>query len=149
MRSTHKLRELASVGAVLLCLLSQLHAQNGEGDAWVEMNSDMQTGFVWGYTIGLSRGFAQGCVAYGKLAPSQPPHRLADDLFHKCLRQGYGFSKLISFYVEQITEFYKSSAEDRKVPIDEVLRKLSDDQSMTPKQMHEWFKQHGYGRFRH
>jgi len=149
MRRMFKCGELLFVAAAFLCLVTQLHAQSGEGDSWFEMNSDMQTGFVSGYIIGLSRGLGEGCVACTKLAPPQPPHRLADDLLGKCLRQGFGFTKPTSFYVGQITEFYKTSAEDRKAAFDEVLKKLSDDQGMTPKQMHEWFKQHGYGKFSH
>ncbi len=67
----------------------------------------------------------------------------------KCSRQALSFSKPISSYVEQITSFYMASAVDRKVPFEEVLKKLSDDEHMTPEQMHEWFKQHGWGKFRH
>jgi hypothetical protein len=133
-----------------LCLVAvQLHAQNGEGDGWLERNSDTRTGFVHGYIIGLSRGFAQGCLSYERLVPQQKTYvHFADLPSLKCSRQAFGFSKPISFYVEQITRFYAVNAEDRKVPFEEVLKKLSDNEHLTPKQMHEWFKQHGYGKFR-
>ena len=151
MRWTHKGKELFIVGvAVLLLATLQIHAQDGEGDGWLERNSDTRTGFVHGYIVGLSRGFAQGCLAYEKSLPQQKTYvRFADLPSLRCSRQTLGFSKPISFYVEQITRFYTANAEDRKVPFEEVLKKLSDDEHMMPEQMHDWFKQHGYGKFTH
>jgi hypothetical protein len=125
---------------------SSAQAQNGEGDAWMSMNSDTRFGFVFGYTIGLNRGFTQGCIAYDKIVPSQKPHSLHDDLFVKCTSKGFGFSKPVPFYEKQITDFYTSFPADRKVPFEEVLKKLSDSENMTPQQMHEWFKEHGHGK---
>jgi hypothetical protein len=39
-------------------------------------------------------------------------------------------------------DFYTSFPADRDVPFEEVLKKLSDSEDMTPQQMHEWFKEH-------
>lgn len=143
-------RFFISLATFLFVFICPLRAEGGEGDGWLEMNSDTRTGFVSGYTIGLSRGFAQGCLAYEKVAPRDKKYyRVADLPSLKCSRQGFGFSRPISLYVEQITEFYSGHAEDRNVPFEDVLKRLSDDASMTPKQMHEWFAQHGYGKFHH
>lgn len=87
MRRTRNRGQLLVIGAAFLCLFTQLQAQNGEGDGWLEKNSDSRT--------------------------------------------------------------YSAYAEDRKVPFEEVLKKLSDAEHLTPEQMHEWFKQHGYRKFRH
>jgi len=108
------------------------------------MNSDTRHGFVWGYTIGLTRGFAQGCNAYYQIAPPQAPHSLQDDLFGKCITKGFGFSKPVAYYEKQITDFYTSFPTDRNVPFEDVLKKLSDSENMTPQQMHAWFKEHGH-----
>jgi hypothetical protein len=113
------------------------------------MNSDTRTGFVWGYMVGLSTGYGEGCDTYHKLAPLAKPHLIKDDPFHKCIASSLGFSQPVSFYVRQITDFYSLSPSDRQVPFGEVLKKLSDDEHMTPQQMREWFKQHGWGKFRH
>ena len=60
--------------------------QNTEGDAWLRMNSDTRTGFVWGYTIGLSRGFAEGCDTYRNI--EKPKSRdLHNDPFAQCLNR--------------------------------------------------------------
>jgi hypothetical protein len=151
MRCTHKGKELFMVGVVALFVATvQLQAQDGEGGGWLERNPDSRIGFVHGYIVGLSRGFAQGCVAYERSVPQQKTYvRPADLPSVKCSRQTPSFSKPISFYAEQITRFYTANAEDRKVPFEEVLKMLSDGKHMTPEQMHDWFKQHGWGKFRH
>ena len=41
-------------------------------------------------------------------------------------------------------DFYTSFPEDHDVPFEQVLKKLSDSESMAPQQMHEWFKEHDY-----
>jgi hypothetical protein len=117
--------------------------QHGDGDAWISLNSDNQFRFVLGYTVGLSKGFAEGCDAFYKIAPPQKPHALRDDLFSKCLAQSLGFSKPMAFYQKQITDFYTSFQGDRDVPFEQVLKSLSDSENMTPQQMHQWFKEHG------
>jgi hypothetical protein len=152
MKREHQVGKVIVIGAALLLFPFSLrtHAASHEGEAWLEMNTDTRTGFVFGYTVGLSRGFVQGCLAYQKSVP--PPegfHPIADDPFLKCTRQGFSFTKPLSFYAEQITKFYTASAEDRKVPFQEVIKKLSDEEHLTPEQMHEYFKQHGYGKFHH
>jgi hypothetical protein len=152
MNQEHQVGKLIVIGAALLVFSLSLRAQapTGEGAAWLEMNSDTQTGFVYGYAIGIGNGFLQACLACQKSAPPREGfHPIADDLFLKCTRQRPRFTKPISFYVEQITKFYTASAEDRKVPFEEVFLKLSDEEHLTPEQMHEYFKQHGYGKFHH
>ncbi|MBZ5540144.1 MAG: hypothetical protein LAN61_06440 [Acidobacteriia bacterium] len=150
MKHPHSYRALVFVGTVLAVLLAlfvhytSAQTYNREGDAWLSMNSDTRLGFVWGYTIGLSRGFAQGCEAYYEVAPPQEPHSFQDDLFGKCATRGVGFSKPVAYYEKQITDFYTSFPAERKVPFEDVLKKLSDSENMTPQQMHEWFKEHGY-----
>jgi hypothetical protein len=100
--------------------------QHGDGDAWISMNSDNQFRFVLGYTVGLSEGFGEGCDAFYKIAAPQKPHPLRDDLFAKCLAQGFGFSKPVAFYQKQITDFFTLFPEDRDVPFEQVLKSLSD-----------------------
>jgi hypothetical protein len=134
------------LSVLLIATYHDMSAQtrNGEGDGWLKMNSDNQFGFVYGYTIGLSRGFAQGCQTYAEIAPPQKPHRLKDDLRLKCGDKGFGFSKPVEVYQKQITDFYTSFPADHDVPFEQVLKRLSDSESMTPQQMHEWFKEHDY-----
>ena len=152
MRQLYTRRTFVFTGTAVLVLLAlsvrygSAQAQNGEGDAWMSMNSDTRFGFVFGYTIGLNSGFTQGCVAYYKIAPPQKPHSLHDDLFGRCTSKGFGFSKPPAFYEKQITDFYTSFPADRKVPFEEVLKKLSDSENMTAQQIHDWFKEHGHGK---
>ncbi len=47
-------------------------------------------------------------------------------------------------YVKQVTDFYESFPSDRTVPFEEVAKKLSDSENMTPQQMHKWFEEHGH-----
>ena len=121
-------------------LFSAIHP-SGEGDGWLRMEPTTRTGFLWGYTIGLSRGFAEGCSAYNRIVPFQR-HNLHNDPFGKCIGRGPGFSRPVDYYVKQVTDFYEFFPADRNVPFEEVLKKLSDSENMTPSQMHEWFEQH-------
>jgi hypothetical protein len=147
MKATHKLFVFVAIVGSFLMAAPIPHisgqTQHGEGDAWITMNSDNQFRFVLGYTVGLSKGFAEGCDAYYKIAPPQKPHALRDDLFAKCLAQGLGFSKPVAFYQKQITDFYTLFPGERDVPFEQVLKSLSDSENMTPQQIHQWFKGHG------
>jgi hypothetical protein len=135
---------VAIIGLVLASSMLRIfgQAQRGDGDKWINMNSDSQLRFLLGYTVGLSKGFAEGCDAFYKISPSQKPHALPDDLFAKCLAQGLGFSKPVAFYQQQITNFYTLFPGDRDVAFEQLLKSLSDSKNMTPQQMHLWFKQH-------
>ena len=142
-------RQLRIAAAALIGLVAMAHnahrrlvlAQSTEGNRWLDMNSDTRSGFVWGYILGVTRGFAEGCEAYDKIVPLRAPVSLKEYPFAKCLNsKGRGFSKPIPFYQEEITDFYSSFPSDRDVPFGEVLKRLSDDEHMTPAQIHEWFK---------
>ncbi|MGA2609018.1 MAG: hypothetical protein ABSH01_16370 [Terriglobia bacterium] len=132
----------------VLLILGVNHApaadESTEGDAWLRMNPDTRTGFLRGYTIGLSRGFAEGCDTYRSI--EKPRTRdLRNDPFANCLNaRGRGFSQPVDHYVKQVTDFYESFPSDRTVPFEEVLKKLSDSDNMTPQQMHKWFEEHGH-----
>ena len=70
-----------------------------------------------------------------------------NDPFAKCLNSsGRGFSRPVDFYVSQVTEFYESFPSDRAIPFEEVLKRLSDSELMTPKQIHDWFERHARGK---
>jgi hypothetical protein len=129
---------------VLCTLAASAQTQNGEGDGWMNWNSDTRLGFVWGYTIGLNRGFGQGCGAYYKVALPGKAHNLRDDPLSKCISKGPGFSKPPAFYENRITDFYTSFPEDRDVPFEQVLRWLSDSENISVQQMHERTKEHGH-----
>jgi hypothetical protein len=120
--------------------------QDTEGDAWLNMNPDTRIAFVRGYTVGLSRGFAEGCDAYKRI--EQPKnYDLRDDPFRKCLNTpGHGFGRDVDYYAEQVTAFYTLFPSDRAAPFEEVLKKLSDSEKMTPPQIHEWFKERGHSK---
>ena len=111
-----------------------------EGEAWLHMSPDSRAGFAWGYTIGLSRRFAQGCNAYRSINPSKS-RDLHDDPFAKCLGRGEGFSRSVDYYVKKVTEFYESYPLDHDVLFEEVLKRLSDSENMTPAQIHQWAEQ--------
>jgi hypothetical protein len=131
----------ARLGILMILSASSALAadQNADGDAWLHMNRDTQTGFVRGYTIGLTRGFAQGCDAYRSLVPVET-HDIHNDPFAGCLNtSGRCFSQPVDFYVRQVTDFYQSFPSDRAISFEDVLKKLSDGQNMTPRQIHDWF----------
>jgi hypothetical protein len=115
--------------------------QTGEGDGFLRMTPETRSGFLLGYTIGLSRGFAQGCLAYRSIAEFKT-HDVHNDPFGRCVNRGPGFSRSVDYYVKQVTDFYESFPADRNVPFEEVLKKLSDSENMTPSQMHAWFEKH-------
>ncbi len=119
---------LVGIWSVILAgssILAFAADQNTEGDAWLHMNSDTRTGFAWGYTVVLSRGFAEGCDKYRTIEGSKSRH-LHDDPFARCLNsQNRGFSRPVDYYVTHVTEFYESFQSDRAVPFEEVLKKLS------------------------
>jgi hypothetical protein len=138
---------VAGTICLLLFILSGSHtsaqARNRDGDRWLSWNSDSRLGFVWGYTTGLSRGFGEGCEAYSRVVPTGKPHSLRDDPFGKCIGKGFGFSQPPAFYEKQITGFYTSFTEDQDVPLEQVIKWLSDAENLTLQQMHERAKQHG------
>jgi len=121
-----------------------LIAQSTEGDAWLKMSSETQTGFLRAYTAGVSWGFAQGCNAYYGTARSMGKHHtLKSNPFGQCLSKALQFSRPVDSYVKQLTEFYTSFPADRNVSFERIMEKLSDSEGMTSEQIHTWFKEHG------
>jgi hypothetical protein len=130
---------LATVAPVSCYIWAQV--QTGEGDEWLSKASEARLGFVSGYIIGMSRGFADGCDTYRRIAP-QVSRGLRDDLFGKCLNSSdRGFSRPADLYEKRITEFYSSFPSDRRIPFEKVLKALSDSENKTPEQMHEMFRE--------
>jgi len=105
------------------------------------MSPEAQVVFVRGYIAGLSRGFEEGCDADRTIDPRKN-YDLHDDRFAKCLNRSPGFSKPVEYYAKQVAAFYASFPSDRTVPFETVVKKLSDSESMTTQQMHEFFKSH-------
>jgi hypothetical protein len=156
MKRPHVRRILALAATVVSVLLAlsvrytsatSAQTENGEGGGWLSWNSDTRLGFVWGYTMGLSRGFGEGCGAYYRVPPAGEPYSLRDDPFGKCIGKGFGFSQPPTFYEKQITDFYTSFAEDRDVPLNQVFKRLSDSENLTLQQTHERAKEHGHAKW--
>jgi hypothetical protein len=146
-RSLELRKPMLSVIILSVLILGVSHAsaadRNTEGDAWLRMSPDARSVFLMAYTGGLSRGFAEGCLAYDRIAKPKN-YDVHKAPLGKCLNRGRGFSRSVDYYVKQVTQFYESFPSDRTVEFHEVIKKLSDSESMTARQMHEWFEEHGH-----
>ncbi len=144
-RSLELRKHMLCVITLWVLILGVSHAsaadRNTEGDAWLRMSPDARSVFLMAYTGGLSRGFAEGCLAYDRIAKPKN-YDVHKAPLGKCLNRGPGFSRSVDYYVKQVTDFYESFPADRNVPFEEVLKKLSDSENMTPSQMHEWSEKH-------
>ncbi|HET9697330.1 MAG TPA: hypothetical protein VFP40_10720, partial [Terriglobales bacterium] len=97
-----------SLFALLLfaCNLSLGQTKTNEGDVWLAKSPEARSSLLLGLTIGMSKGFGDGCATYYKNAPTQKPHTLKDDLFAKCIKHAPGFSNAMSYYEDRVTDFY-------------------------------------------
>lgn len=111
--------------------------QTLEGDSWLAMNQERKSGFVLGYTIGISRGFAEGCATYDQIVNVHDVPLKSDPL-RKCFdSKGRGFSKPVQFYVDRVNDFYKTYPGNRNFPVGELIKKLSDSENLTPQEIHQ------------
>jgi len=126
--------------AMLLCTVSQLHAQAGTlrypesrsyspGKLWLEWNSSERTGFVRGFMVGDDDGYRRACAI---TSASSPHTDVANDV-DSCLKEQHLFHKDIPYYEKFVTDFYTTYKEDRDVPARVVL--LQADQK-APEEVH-------------
>jgi hypothetical protein len=127
---------------ILLCAVSQLHAQAGglrfpesrsysPGKLWLEWSPSERTGFVRGFIVGHDDGYRQACA----ISKAVGPHPSVAGVLDPCLKELHLFHNDLPYYAKFVTDFYTTYSEDRDVPLRILL--LQADQK-TPEQVHQW-----------
>jgi hypothetical protein len=134
----------------LLCVLSAIAVPSGHqeprintqtsgaapGSIWLNWDESTQLGFVRGYLVGVHVGYRNGCFWYDNLQrPNQTTVDPTQTPFGRCLRHAEDFSDAPEHYSSKITEFYKSYPRDLMLPLDELLRFLSDSEKKRPNEI--------------
>jgi hypothetical protein len=100
-----------------------------EGSAWLQWDPSMRLGFIRGYLMAVRVGYRDGCFWYDDFA--RPTQQISDpnkSPFARCLAAGLKFSKTPEYYSDQVTAFYSTYSKDVGIPLDELLRSLSDSE---------------------
>jgi hypothetical protein len=100
---------------------------------WLKWNSDRRESYVWGYMIGYSQAYWEGCRQAMKALPtgtaSQP-------IENGCREHQPDFSRGTTYWTQQVTELYKKYAGDRVINVDEILGQLRN--GLTLEQIHKY-----------
>ena len=110
-----------------------------DGDVWLAWDKLAREGFVRGYLSGYKTGHNEGCgEAIRFLIPEGTVIKGPDPDAH-CESVQSLFSQSVAHYAESITTFYVTYSSDREVPLPMLLWLLSDQQSKSIQQIHEWY----------
>jgi hypothetical protein len=111
-----------------------------QGAAWVRWDRSARIGFVRGYLSGIHVGYRDGCfLSNDKNASPTALRSTLDSPFAQCLDKALRFSKEPDYYETEVSRFYLTYKSDIGLPLDELLRFLSDSENKTPEEIHEWF----------
>ena len=127
---------LLTVGVAAVVSLFSVRSLSGQrvccqGDWWLKWNHDARETYVYGYTLGFSKGHLDGCKQGTKAWPHSPE---AASPLQKCISTEPDFSKGSDYFVKSITEFYERYPKDRDIYINEVLDQLG--KGLTLEQIH-------------
>jgi hypothetical protein len=94
--------------------------------------------FVSGFLVGFKDGHESGCSRAHKILSegNSANNPLSSELWSDCIKHKYRYSKGTQFYVDQITEFYRTYPQDCDVPLRILLFELADERSHTLEQIH-------------
>jgi len=107
-----------------------------EGKLWLSWGRGTRVGFVRGYLTGIHVGYRDGCFESSKDQPSSATPTATDSPFGHCLSKSLRFSNTPEYYEIQITRFFATYKSDLGLPLDELLRLLSEGKTLD--QIHEW-----------
>jgi hypothetical protein len=112
-----------------------------QGSVWLQWDERTRLGFVRGYLLAISVGYRDGCFWYDDFVRlPQEAKNPAELPFAKCLASGLKFSQTPEYYSKQLTTFYKSYPQDTRLPLDELLRSISDSQNKSLKEIDDEMK---------
>lgn len=120
---------------VLLLVSGQLWSQRVccEGEMWLKWNNDRRESYLWGYMIGYSHAYWEGCRQAMRSLPKGTDVQSIED---SCEKNQRDFSKGTTYWAQQVTKFYKTYPHDRDINIDEILEKLGN--GLTLDQIHKF-----------
>lgn len=138
MRKHARVSLLGACTLFIACLA--LHAQLifilGDGHYWLRLTTDQQLFYLQGYLDGYRHGHREGCYA----ADRHPSTKEARALAHECLQAMLKFSKGTKYYADQIAKYYQRYPEDRKLRVQRVLFRLSDQNNRSLEDIHTLYQ---------
>lgn len=126
---------------VFVSAMAQGRASQSESDGktWLEWRPEVQNVYVAAYLIGLQRGFLSGCAASpagkAKFNLKDRPYPL-----DACVGQAPEYSKESTYYVEQLTAFYRDNPKLRNVLIRDLLGYMADKPGLTAPEIRDTLK---------
>lgn len=102
----------------------------------MKWSDETRLAYVSAYLWGYGRGFRDGCEAGERIYSAGRSRGLPGE---KCIPEHPAYSKNLENYAGVITEFYRTYPDDKGVPIFKLLDGMSDQKSLTLKQMHEYY----------
>lgn len=144
-------RSLSLVLALLFVVIPDSQSQEprirtlgtgfSQGRVWLEWTRASRIGFVRGYLAGVHTGCRDACFTATNTKPSFGP--VGPDSLSKCLGTCPRFSGSPEYYEARITAFFSTYKSDVGMPVDEVLRLLSDSENRSLDQIHELYVSSG------
>jgi hypothetical protein len=116
-----------------------------EGDRWLEWNTDARESYVFGFTLGYSKGQQDGCRQGTSEWPTPPKPGIENDPGRKCTQQEIDFSRGSDYFTKKITEFYSRYREDRDIYPFEVLEQLGRGLTVEEIHQHPFLRHHSAG----
>ena len=130
---------IAAIG--LLVVLTWPHSLSSQraccqGDWWLRWNHDSRETYVYGYTLGFSKGHLDGCEQAVKMFAAAPGTPGDKSPLQKCISSEPDFSKGSDYFVRSVTEFYERYPEDRDLYLNELIDHFAAGQSL--EQIHKY-----------
>jgi hypothetical protein len=129
---------------ILFCFARPLSADRVccEGDLWLQWRAERREAYVFGYTLGYSRGFAEACGREREITLPKTSN-LEDEPVRKCRRGLPDFSKGSIYLVDAVTRFYVHHPAQRDIYITEILDLLGTGKNIGQIHKHN-FPAHPY-----
>ena len=141
MKRTSIKRILLAALLVAPVLLFSAHRLSGQrvccqGDWWLKWDHDARESYVYGYTLGFSKGHLDGCEQGTKSWAGTPEPGTENSPLQRCIHTELDFSRGSDYFVKSITEFYERHPEDRDIYINEDLEHLA--KGLTIEEIHKY-----------
>jgi len=108
-----------------------------EGGRWLEWGMEAKYEYVQGYVTAYQRGFYEACgVSAGSDSQSARSDELSVD---QCRQKTPRYSKNLSDYADEITQYYRKYPDDLNVALSELLEAFSDSRHLTLEQTHAFY----------
>ncbi|HEY3929313.1 MAG TPA: hypothetical protein VGL89_13145 [Candidatus Koribacter sp.] len=100
---------------------------------WLKWNNDRRESYMWGYMIGYSHAYWDGCRQAMKALPGGAT---SESIERSCRSRQPDFSGGTTYWARQVTQFYKTYPNDRDIAIDGILDQLRN--GLTLEQIHNY-----------